>query len=85
MIDSDTESENETHDAGECSFASTEEWIEDNISWKLEDFTGVSGVTIECNNPQSVSAITELILIGRNKNLWPQALISAKIPRSIMS
>ena len=34
---------------------------EDNISWKLEDFIGVSGVTIECNNPQSVSEITELI------------------------
>ena len=54
------ETENETHGAGECSFASTEEWIED-ISRKLEDFTGVSGVTIECNNPQSVSEITELI------------------------
>ena len=26
-----------------------------------EDFTGVSGVTIECNNLQSVSEITELI------------------------
>ena len=26
-----------------------------------EDFTGVSGVTIECNNPQSISEITELI------------------------
>ena len=36
MTDSDTESENETHGAG-------------------EDFTGVSGVTIECNNLQSVS------------------------------
>ena len=55
------ESENETHSAGECSFASTEEWIEDNISQKLEDFTGVSGVTIECNNQRSVSEITELI------------------------
>ena len=40
---------------------STEEWIEDNISRKLGDFTGVSGVTIECNNPQSVSEITEII------------------------
>lgn len=39
MIDSDVESENETHRAGECSFASVEEWIEDNISQKLEDFT----------------------------------------------
>ena len=51
VIDSDMESENETHSAGECSFASTEEWIKDNISWKLEDFTGVSGVTIEYNKP----------------------------------
>ena len=31
VIDSDTESENETHSGGECSFASTEEWIEDSI------------------------------------------------------
>ena len=54
MIDSDTESENETHSAVECSFASTEEWIKDNISQKLEDFTAVSGTTVECNNPQRV-------------------------------
>ena len=27
VTDSDTESENETHSAGECSFASAEEWI----------------------------------------------------------
>ena len=27
----------------------------------MEDFTGVSGVTAECNNPPSVSEITELI------------------------
>ena len=45
VIDSDMESENETHGAGECSLASAEEWIADNISQKLEDFTGVSGVT----------------------------------------
>ena len=32
VIDSDTGNENETHSAGECSFASTEEWTEDNIS-----------------------------------------------------
>ena len=32
VIDSDMESENEIHGAGECSFASTEEWIEENIS-----------------------------------------------------
>ena len=31
-----------------------------------EDFTGVSGVTIECNNPQSVSEITKLIFA------WPK-------------
>ena len=37
VIDSDTESENEAHGSGECSFASAEEWIEDNISRKLED------------------------------------------------
>ena len=57
---SDTESENEIHDAEECSFASTEEWTEDNISWKSEDFSGISGLVIECNNLQSVSEITEL-------------------------
>ena len=49
---------------GECSFDSTEEWIEDNISRKL-DFTGVSDVTIECNNLQSISEIRELIF-GNN-------------------
>ena len=54
------ESENETHGARECSFASTEECTED-ISWKSEDFTGVAGITIKCNNPQSVSEITGLI------------------------
>ena len=48
MIDSDTESENETHSAGECSCASAEKWIEDNVSWKLEDFIGVWDITIEC-------------------------------------
>ena len=59
MIDSDSESEN-AHGAREC-FASTKEWSEDNILWKLEDFTGVWGVAIECNNLRSVSEITELI------------------------
>ena len=48
--DSDTESENETHGAGECSFVSTEERIE-----------GVSGVTVECDNLQSDSEMSELI------------------------
>ena len=55
-MDSDTESESEIHGAGECFLASTEQWIEDDISEKLEDFRGVSGVqsTIEWNNPQNV-------------------------------
>ena len=61
VIDSDTERENETHSAGECSFPSREMYIEDNISQKSEDFTDVSDVTIECNNPQSISEITELV------------------------
>lgn len=39
------------------SFDSAEDWTDDNISRKLEDFTGVSGVTVECNSPQSVSEI----------------------------
>ena len=52
--DSDKESENEAHSAEECSFTSMKEWIEDNISQKLENFTRMSGVTIVCNNPQSV-------------------------------
>ena len=51
---------------------------------KLEDFTGVSGVTIECNNPQSVSEMIELILTGQKKNYQPQVLVSAKIPWSAM-
>lgn len=51
VIDSDMESENKAHGAGECSFASKEEQIEDKISKQLEDFIGVSGVTTECNNP----------------------------------
>ena len=38
----------------ESSFASTEEWIQDDISQKLEDFRGVSGVTTEHNNHQKV-------------------------------
>ena len=42
--------------------------------------SGVSGVTIEFNNPQSVSEITINFLAGQNKNRWPQALVSAKIP-----
>lgn len=34
-------------------FAFIEEWIEENISQKLDDFTVMSGETIECNNLQS--------------------------------
>ncbi|MXQ96680.1 hypothetical protein E5288_WYG020502 [Bos mutus] len=52
---SDRESKNETHGAGDCSLASAEDWIENNLSQKLEDFTVTSGVTIECNNSQSIS------------------------------
>ena len=37
-----------------ASFTSAEEWTEGNMSRKLEDFTGVSGVTTECNNLQIV-------------------------------
>ena len=32
VIDSDIESENETHSDGGCYFGSTKEWIEENIS-----------------------------------------------------
>ena len=32
VMHSDMESENEIHDAEACSFASTEEWTEDNVS-----------------------------------------------------
>lgn len=54
MTDSDTESEKWNSCAGECFLClSREEWIEDNISWILEDFIAMSGVTIEYNNPQS--------------------------------
>ena len=51
------EIENENHEAGKRYFASAEEWIEDNVSWKLEDFIGVWGVTIDCDNSQSVCEI----------------------------
>ena len=77
VIDSDTE--NETPSAGECACASTAQWTEDNISIQLKDSTGVSGVTIECNNPQSISEITELIfgndffeLVASQTNLYHQ-------------
>ena len=61
MVDSDMEIENENLDAGKCYFASADEWIEDNISWKLEDFTGVLEVAIGYNSPESVSEIIEFI------------------------
>lgn len=57
-IGSERERENETHGAGECSCTSIQELTEDNISWKSEDFTGV---TTECNNLQSVNERKELI------------------------
>ena len=57
---SNRKSKNETHGAGDCALASAEDWIEDNLSQKLEDFTVMLGVTIESNNPQSVSEITGL-------------------------
>ena len=58
MIECDKESEHEAHTAGERHFASTEAWIEDNVSRELEDFTGASGVTTEGN----VSEVTEFTL-----------------------
>ena len=84
VTDSEMESKKEIHSAGECSFASTEEWIEDSISWKLEDFRGVSGITTECNKQQSISEMTELI-VSQDKNQWPQVLVSAKSPLPILS
>ena len=61
MIDSDSERENETHSARGCSSASTDRWMEDNVSRKLEDVTGVSGPTTEWNDQPSVSSTTEFI------------------------
>ena len=43
-------------------FAYIGEWIENHISWKLEDFIGMPGITIKCNNLWSVSEIAEFIL-----------------------
>ena len=86
MIDSDTESENETHSAGECSCASAEEWVEGNVSWKLEAFIGVWGVTIECDNWQTTSELTELIFDWPKYKLPATGVnVSAKIPWSVMS
>ena len=52
---------------------------ENEIHGAREDFTGQ--LYIECNNLHSASEITEF-LAGQNKNCWPQALVSAKIPWS---
>ena len=57
---SDRDSKNEIHGAGDCSLASAEDWNKYNLSQKLEKFTVMLGVTIECSNPQSMSEITEL-------------------------
>ena len=85
VTDSDMESKKETHSAGECCFASTEEWIEDNISWKLEDFRGVSGITTECNKQQSISEITELIFAQPKWKSLATDVSFCKIPPPILS
>lgn len=53
------ESENETHDAKEGSFASTGE--RKTTFYENQKTTVVSDVTIEHHNSQSVNKITELI------------------------
>lgn len=74
MFDSDTESEVKltVQCWGMLLSLLQKSWTEGNMSRKLEDFTGVSGVTIECNSPQSVSEIKELIF-G-----WPKEKLPAK-------
>ena len=52
---------------------------------KLEDFTGVLGVTIECNNHQSVSEITDLIWGQSKERSLATGIGFAKISQSIMS
>ena len=69
MIDSDFENEDNIHDAGENSSFSTEDWIKSNILRNLENFTKVPGVTIQCNNPQSVSEVSKLIFGNHFFNL----------------
>ena len=79
VIDSDRESKSETHGA------STEEWVEDNISQKLEDFAGVSGVTPECNNPESIRAITinfwqaRIKITGHSISLCKNSLVNNEL------
>ena len=72
MTDSDTESENETHSAGECSCASAEKWIEDNVSWKLEDFTGTSGITTEFHEMTGLISGSDFFWAGCLSNLYHQ-------------
>ena len=79
MIDSDSENEDNIHDTGENSSFSTEDWIESNILRNLKNFTKVPGVTIEYNNPQSVSEVSKLIfgndffnLLTSQTNLYHQ-------------
>ena len=86
MIDSDreSESENETLGTGESAFASTEEWIQGNISWELEDFTRMTGVTAECNNLRSVSEKTinfwlAKIKIAKGLSFWKNLLINKEL------
>ena len=84
VIDSDRESKSEAHGARECFFASTEEWVEDNISQKLEDFAGVSGVPTKCNNPQSSREITinfwlaKIKITGHSISLCKNSLVRKK-------
>ena len=78
------ESENKTHGAGECSFASEEEQSENKISKKLEDFMGVSDVTIECNNPpKKLLLFTQTQVFHLHNKMQATALVSAKIPWSL--
>ena len=57
----------------------SEKESENEIQGAGEDFTGVWGVPIECNNLQSVSDITDF-LASQNKTCQPQALVFAKNP-----
>ena len=50
-----------------------------------EDFTGVSGVTIKCDNWQTISEVTELIFDWPKYKLPATGVKFAKIPWSVMS
>ncbi|MXQ89039.1 hypothetical protein E5288_WYG019984 [Bos mutus] len=80
VTDSDTESENETHSAGECSFASTEEWIEDNISRKLEDFTGPPPLTDTPSTCPEKPLDLQLECGGEKTAEW----MSSRMPRNAL-